>query len=263
MESSKSLHPSTLFHFTRKSDVFFKILTEMKFRPSLAREMLQGKGVGGRRNFAVPMVSFCDIRLTQLDEHTRKYGEFGFGLSKEWAEKNNLHPVLYMSKESNLLSRYNKRMRMLKNKLVPLWNARQSLSKSENIRFENLKSEYSDLYNLLRYMKNYKGRLMQKGELKNENFIFADEKEWRYVPEPFAGDIWPSINLEKVESTEQKSSLSAKFADFSIPFTFDDIKYILIPSDAFLSDVFDIVDFSDLENGCSKLLTMSQVKADF
>ncbi|MCK6655564.1 abortive infection system antitoxin AbiGi family protein [Enterobacter asburiae] len=263
MESTKSLHPSTLFHFTKKADVFFQILSEMKFKPSLAREMLQGKGIGGRRNFAVPMVSFCDIRVTHLDEHTRKYGEFGLGLTKEWAERNNLHPVLYMSKESDLFSLYNKRIRTLKNKLVPLWNSRKSLNKLEQRKFERLKSEYSDLYNLLRYMKNYKGRLIQDGQLKNENFIFADEKEWRYVPEPFAGDRWPSLNLEKVKSSEQKRLLSEKFSDLNISFTFDDVKYILIPNDSYLSGVLNVVNYFDVENGHSKILTMSQVKADF
>lgn len=263
MESIKSLHPSTLFHFTKELEVFLQILSEMKFKPSLAREMLQGKGGGGRRNFAVPMVSFCDIRITQLDEHTIKYGEFGFGLTKEWAERNDLHPVLYMSKESDLFSLYNKRMRNIKNKLVPLWNSRKNLSKSEQQKFDGLKGEYSDLYNLLRYMKNYKGRLIRDGEIKNENFIFADEKEWRYVPEPFIGDRWPSLNLEKVELPEQKKLLSEKFSDYSIPFTVDDIKYILIPSDVYLPQVYETMDSINVEFGHSKILTMTQVKADF
>jgi len=235
----------------------------MKFKPSLAREMIQGKGTGGRRNFAVPMVSFCDIRLTQLDEHTTKYGSFGFGLTKGWAEKNNLHPVLYMSRESNLFSLYNKRIRDIKNQLVPLWNVRHNLEKNQLKNFEYLKNEYSDLYNLLRFMKNYKGRLIQGGETKNENFIFADEKEWRYVPEPFVGDMWPSLNLEKVKSKIEKAQLSEKFSDYSISFSMDDIKYLLVPSNNYVSEVFSALSGSNVRNLHNKILTMHQVRDDF
>lgn len=261
---SKSLHPSTLFHFTKQSEVFFKILSDMKFNPSLAREMIQGRGRGGRRNFAIPMVSFCDIRLTQLDEHTTKYGSFGFGLTKSWAEVNNLHPVLYMSRESNLFSLYNQRIRNIKDQLIPLWNVRHSIEKIEDIkRLESLKKEYSDLYNLLRYMKNYKGKLIREGEKINENFIFADEKEWRYVPEPFIGDMWPSLNLEKVKSKYEKAQLSKKFSDYSLSFSISDIKYLLVPDENYVSNLSSFLSNLNIKNFSNKILTMSQVKDDF
>lgn len=211
------------------------------------------------------MVSFCDIRLSQLDEHTHKYGEFGFGLTKEWAERKHLHPVLYMSKSSLLFSKYNKRIRVLKNKLIPLWERRGCLDHNEQKKFELLKSEYSDLYNLLRYMKNYKGKLIRDGEVKNENFIFADEKEWRYVPEPFLGDMWPSLNWERIITPEEKNSFSSKFSEFNIGFNLDDIKYVIVPNDTYLSQVIDILsEYDDFKNEqLRKVLTITQVKDDF
>ena len=98
IQAVNSLHPTTLFHFTKNEEAFYSILTELYFKPFLARERIVG--VKGRRNFAVPMVSFCDIKLSQIKDHSGKYGEFGFGLTKEWAEKNDLHPV---GNDSNLL----------------------------------------------------------------------------------------------------------------------------------------------------------------
>ncbi|MFL4149779.1 hypothetical protein P9396_25510, partial [Escherichia coli] len=80
---------------------------------------------------------------------------------------------------------YNARIRLIKNKLVPLWKARGNLDTKNRIEFEKLKAEYSDLYNLLRYMKNYRGKLERKDNKTIENYIYADEKEWRYVPAPF------------------------------------------------------------------------------
>lgn len=260
---TRSLHPSTLFHFTEKPEVFFKILSDMQFKPFLAREMIHGKGIGGRRNFAVPMVSFCDIRLTQLDEHTTKYGSFGFGLTKDWAEKNNLHPVLYMSRESDLFSVYNQRVRVIKDKLVPLWRKRHSLQKNEFKIFESLKKEYADLYNLLRYMKNYKGRLIREGEKTNDNFIFADEKEWRYVPEPFVGDMWPSLNLQRVQSKSEKAELSEKFSNFGISFSMSDIKYFLVPDEYYVSKLQVSLSNIGANNLHAKILTMNQVMDDF
>ncbi len=75
IQAVNSLHPTTLFHFTKNEEAFYSILTELYFKPFLARERIVG--VKGRRNFAVPMVSFCDIKLSQIKDHSEKYGEFG------------------------------------------------------------------------------------------------------------------------------------------------------------------------------------------
>jgi len=107
-----------LFHFTKNEEAFYSILTELYFKNFLARERIVE--VKGRRNFAVLMVSFCHIKLSQINDHSGKYGEFGFGLTKEWAEKNVLHPVLYMNQGSELFSKYNKRIRKLKDALIPI-----------------------------------------------------------------------------------------------------------------------------------------------
>lgn len=263
IQAVNSLHPTTLFHFTKNEEAFYSILTELYFKPFLARERIVG--VKGRRDFAVPMVSFCDIKLSQIQDHSSKYGGFGFGLTKEWAEKNDLHPVLYMNQGSELFSKYNKRIRKLKDALIPLWSRRYTLDNKERKHFENLKEEYADLYNLLRYMKNYKGKLERSNKKPIENYIYADEKEWRYVPHPFIGDLWPSLSLEKVVEPEEKANLSRKFSEFGINFCFDDIKYILIPDDSHISRL--ITCLMSTENYkpsiISKILTMDKVKQDF
>lgn len=263
IESVNSLHPTTLFHFTKNEEAFYSILAKKYFKPSLARERIVGDK--GRRDFAVPMISFCDIKLSQIRDHSGKYGEFGFGLTKEWAEKNDLHPVLYMNQGSQLFPKYNKRIRHLKDKLIPLWKARHSLDNKELKNLETLKEEYADLYNLLRYMKNYKGKLERTDKKTIENYIYADEKEWRYVPPPFIGNLWPSLNLERMVTPEAKAALNEKFSDFGIHFTFNDIKYIIIPDDGHISKL--INHLKTLEGYdtsiISKALTMDKVKNDF
>ncbi|MGE2564832.1 abortive infection system antitoxin AbiGi family protein [Escherichia coli] len=98
-----------------------------------------------------------------------------------------------------------------------------------------------------------------------ENYIYADEKEWRYVPHPFVGDLWPSLNLERVVEPNQKAVLSKKFSEFGISFSFDDIKYILVPDDSHISKL--ITCLMSIRNYdpyiISKVLTMDKVKQDF
>lgn len=48
------------------------------------------------------MVSFCDLRLSELAEHICTYGCYGIGMSKKWAVDNMLNPVSYWSRKAVL-----------------------------------------------------------------------------------------------------------------------------------------------------------------
>ncbi|EBU6604347.1 hypothetical protein DKP05_24575, partial [Salmonella enterica subsp. enterica serovar Derby] len=78
------------------------IITCKFFRPSYARETIYGKNQQKIRYFGIPMVSFCNIRLSLLSEHTQKYGSYGIGLTYDWITRNNLNPVFYVSEHSNV-----------------------------------------------------------------------------------------------------------------------------------------------------------------
>ena len=80
-----SLYPTTLFHLTNK-DALYSILRET-FNVSYAREKIIGPK--NYREFAVPMVSFFDLKLSEL-KHFLNYGKFGIGLAKEWANERGL-----------------------------------------------------------------------------------------------------------------------------------------------------------------------------
>ncbi|PNU29445.1 abortive infection system antitoxin AbiGi family protein, partial [Serratia marcescens] len=108
---AKSLYPTTLFHFTSQLEILISILNSESFKISFAREFIQG--VSSNRDFGIPMVSFCDIRLTQLNQHTDSYGHYGIGLTKTWADRNKLNPVIYMNKQSPVFDYYNNELREL------------------------------------------------------------------------------------------------------------------------------------------------------
>jgi len=82
-------YPSILFNFTRKHDALRGILRDT-FRLSMAREIVESKGAN--KEFAVQMVSFCNLRLSELPVHMKKYGRYGIRMSKEWAMRQGLNP---------------------------------------------------------------------------------------------------------------------------------------------------------------------------
>ena len=48
------------------------------------------------------MVCFCDIPLSDIAEHTQKYGNYAIGLKKTWAMEQGVTPILYVHDNSVL-----------------------------------------------------------------------------------------------------------------------------------------------------------------
>jgi hypothetical protein len=91
----------SLFHFTNQAESLFDIL-KAGFWPKYCLEDIGWQNFEKFDYIAFPMVCFCDIPLSRIAEHTGYYGSYGIGLKKEWAEKNALNPVLYISSKSGL-----------------------------------------------------------------------------------------------------------------------------------------------------------------
>ena len=72
-------HTSTLFHYTKTANTLLSILQE-GFRFSYCFEeyfLLKQENIG------VPMISFCDIPINDSLEHSKKYGCYAVGLTKD------------------------------------------------------------------------------------------------------------------------------------------------------------------------------------
>lgn len=159
-----ALSASSLFHFTSDKASLFGIL-EQNFKVYACKESIVfGKGVNEIR---VPMVSFCDIPLSQIKDHISKYGKYGIGLTKEWGIRNGLNPVLYLSKGSNVSLSY---LRALSHFVQGDVNNTPELTGEQKL-----------LLDVVRYIKNYEGRLERKGST-IESYRYSDEREWRYAP---------------------------------------------------------------------------------
>ncbi len=75
----------TLFYFTKNIDTLKSILKN-GFWPRYSLEDFNwyNPQMG---SIAYPMVCFCDIPLIRPREHVSFYGDYGLGMTKQWAKK--------------------------------------------------------------------------------------------------------------------------------------------------------------------------------
>ncbi|OUR36811.1 hypothetical protein B9J96_10545 [Enterobacter roggenkampii] len=226
----RSLYPNTIFHFTNDNNVILDIIKAKYFRASYAKEVIVGPN-GTKRTFGIPMVSFCDIRLSNLNEHMKKYGYYGIGLKKSWAIKEGLNPVSYLNPNCSMFQYFDEQLRYMSEELL-------SIDEKDKHKVERQK--YLHLQNVMRYMKNYEGAL-KRGEEHHKKYRFANESEWRYVPDITTPDIIPVKIVEKNNSNWKAKANQALWAsEFSrLRFEYSDIKYILIPTSYMAFDLIE------------------------
>lgn len=154
---NRSLYPDILFHFTGK-EALFGILAS-NFQISYANEKIIG--ADNEREMGVPMVSFCDLRLSEVESHMGKYGSYGIGLTKKWANRNGLNPVFYISRYSPFTDGL----------LQALDKIYASIRRTESERAGSKDNSLDmDIFNIYRYVKNYEASLDRQGKKKIERY---------------------------------------------------------------------------------------------
>jgi len=228
------------------------------FRVSYAKEKIIGKSK--EREIGVPMVSFCDLKLSEITSHMSKYGNYGIGLTKEWANKNGLNPVLYISQYSpftdGLLSGLNS-----------IHAHRRKIKKSEES--DGLTTDYMNIYNTYRYAKNYEAPLHRKGHPKIEKYRFADEREWRYVPPLENTSLQPFVPLDAIKTEQKKNELNDSIRDVILHFEPEDIRYLIVERDNEISELINHLmhvkqrfSTDTLNRLKSRILTSEQIELD-
>src|SRR5689334_2541951 len=81
-----------IFHYTTSFDSLIGILSN-GFVPSYCQEEITDL------IYLIPMVSFCNISIRDVDLYMR-YGNYGIGMSVNWAIKNRISPVIYIHETS-------------------------------------------------------------------------------------------------------------------------------------------------------------------
>jgi hypothetical protein len=256
MSSEPSLYPDILFHFTKEKCTLFDILNST-FRVSYAREKVEG--IETVREFAVPMVSFCDLRLSELKEHMGKYGNFGIGLTKEWANRNGLNPVMYVNKHCPFTDNFNNSLHSVYKKISTL---------TEDNSFQGISDNNIKIFDAYRYIKNYEGTLI-RNEISTDNFRFADEREWRFVPPITVTGIPPFVAKSNIDTTSKKEKYNRLANNIRLNFKPNDIKYLIVESDndinsliSHLRDAKQHFEDSIIDRLSSRILTSDQIHRD-
>lgn len=211
------------------------------------------------------MVSFGDLRISELKEHIGSYGDFGIGLMKSWAIDKKLNPVMYVSQNSNIIDGVINGQELLYKKVTDKGDPRSDF----NI--------YNETLDILRYIKNYSIRELKRRCGKTiQDYVFANEREWRYVP-PMNSCLRPIIPIkedfaskkEQLNYKEELRNSVEKLTRIKLCFKPGDIKYLIVKENSDIDELITIIKEaerypSDETNRLSRLiLTIEQIRNDF
>lgn len=243
-----NISANTLFHFTKEYDTLVKIL-ETKFYPRLCLEqslLFKKKDY----SWAIPMVCFCDIPLSQISEHASKYGNYAIGIKKDWAKTQGVSPIIYVHENS-----------LVSNTIIEdALNMIDDLDKDDNIKHRLAK--YIDVITM---MKQYEGY-----DVKTKKLIrYYDEREWRYVP-PREGD--DDLNVfwkAEFDDIDVKGKIDKHNEKYGVSFSPDNINYIIVDKEDEVLKIKKVIndikgDFShkSVELLTTRILSMERIRED-
>lgn len=246
-----------LIHFTGSLDNILKILRN-NFIPYYSMEKI----LNGRMEVAIPMVSFCDIPLSLIEEHRKVYGDYAIGLSKEWGIRNKLNPIFYYVENSIL------------DKCVSdiITNIAFASSKNQGGVKPNDAVVLKKLFPYFYYSKPYMGSNWNKisKEFDQEQRILYNEREWRYTleeePSPRVNFIFKETFLDDEKLKKLNNYMETK----KLAFTPNDIKYLIIKDEHEISYLIAEInkiksDFNEEQRKVlsSRIMTIKQILEDF
>ena len=269
------LSSATLFHFTRSIETLKKILAG-GFKPFYTSEDLTMFGVSECPG--IPMVSFCDIPLSQAKQHVADYGRYAIGLDKRWGMAKNISPVHYIY-EGSICARV-------------ISEIYDGLPK-EAFDVDCTCMKFDTRTAIFFYGKPYRGHLRRKytatGEIVDKGDVtFYDEREWRYVPfadqtlkgmEEIPAGVRTMLSEKEYEDAETLgTSITSLHNYYRLTFGAEDVKYLIVDTE---EEIPELVDFINaLEGDCenrelrtcttnemkrltTRLISMAQIERDF
>ena len=242
-----AISTNSIIHYTKSFDTLTRILEE-GFKIKYCSESIT---LGdGKSSAAHPMISFCDIPLSDSKQHFNTYGKYGIGLSKQWAFKNGVNPVLYIDKNSQIAL-----------SLLELLNNRRE--KNSNL----TTVQKSLILQIKAYAKNYMGNLTIKN-IKHNDYNFYDEREWRLVPKGLLINNEP-FSVPMSEYEKDKDTYNSKLQEIRVKIDVNDISYIIVENS---KEIPEMVNFlrntircksSELDMLFSKICSTEQIIADY
>ena len=246
---------NSLFHFMKEAKFLNNILEKHAIIPRYCIENIEYLDIKTEaitfREIAVLQKCFCDIPFHKLADsfpvngvgegfsslnadnrilleksntHFDYYGKYAIAFSKQWGEKNNLQPILYLNKDSDYANNF--------------INLFKHILKEDDVSEECAR----DVLDRLAYIKPLRG-IMNRSLVQDEKDIvvqiyknFHDEREWRYVPSPKAladlkmESVIANPKLIKFYKEISDKIEDTKFQNLWLNFSYDDIRYIIVPN---------------------------------
>ena len=216
MEEANTMNVSanTVFHFTRTYANLLGIL-EKEFKPRYNHEDLTNV-MPDIANFLyqtyIPMTCFCDIPLSAIQDHATRYGSYAIGLTKEWAKKMGLNPILYL-RENSQMAEYVK-------ELIKGFRNHTELSIDPPL--------VQSFYELMSHIKAYEQPAIGTDTAK----VFYNEREWRYVPRISNDKSYSRLTSSDYNNTHERIAAERKIDErHRLRFEPNDIRYLIVSND--------------------------------
>ncbi len=245
-----NISTSSLFHFTSTLENLISILTN-GFYPRYCLENFEFSDDVPALH-AIPMVCFCDIPLSQIENHLNSYGRYGIGLTKSWGEKKRINPVMYIKNNSalnNCIDGLNNSSEKLYANILEssgkdtediikiMLDHKTKKSTEQLSKLQNMLTLWSEpVYNfhqflkywlfIIRYLKPYEGYSFK--DEKRQYRRFYDEREWRFIPIIPHRDIPEFLSKEEYHDHQILSANNSKLEERSLTFEPKDIRYIIL-----------------------------------
>ena len=209
----------------------------------------------GKKDLIIPMICTCDIPLSEIGIHRKKYGDYGIGLNKSFAKKMGFTPVFYLSDKSFLFKQLYEYAKNLTNPSMSSW---------DKIGEETL----------LYYVKRSVGTACDREHLKMRlKPRFSNEKEWRYVPK-ISASVHLYLAQKGTEHDADREMLNKTTENKKILLTPEDINYLIVKNEEERMKLFNELSEIAKEKDCNpwknkfnelqtRILSTELMKKDF
>jgi hypothetical protein len=274
-----SIRTHSLFHFTEELASVQGILSSGLFWPRYSLEDLSWTVTDKSTEdwqLAFPLVSFCDIPISRIEDHTEVYGEYGIGLTQDWGKSAGLNPLLYVNGKSPFAKElYRAAVTVFekgeKKTIQPTAAEDGSVTPQGTAADTAAEQDWTSLYealHLLSYTKPLTGEVRKASGGLTKNFYA--ESEWRYIPSAVMTTDQCYLSVEQFKN--RKTRLAANEAVMekgALAFTIGDIRYLFVKT---ISEIPLLVDFINSNLGqypanqlkilLSRILSLEELRYD-
>ena len=218
------VQPDTLYNFVTKLDYIIDSLQHKRIAPRYFVEDIRYLKIPPKIA-AIPMTCFCDINLNKIEYHMEFYGNYGLAFNKSWCMERGVQPVQYLNKSSDLQKEFRR-----------AFNASYSNSNKDITKLKPYILLRNYLTNQMIYYKSYQGLFPildkdgNRSSTTRKMKCFADECEWRYIPDLSKIGLNQIITDEDVIANWQKTynDMLSDEESVALNFEYADLKYVVI-----------------------------------